>query len=290
MQAVNFFKMIVFHHQNDLKDHLLSYRSSNKSIGFVPTMGALHKGHLSLMKKALQENDILVVSIFVNPTQFNNVDDLEKYPRDLDSDRNTIASLQGEIVVYAPAPEDVYEDKVISEVFSFDGLENQMEGRFRPGHFDGVGTIVKKLLQIVSPNKAYFGEKDYQQLLIVKKMVAIEQLPVVIVGCPILREENGLAMSSRNERLSLKVRQKSGFIYKTLLDVQACFTSKSFKEISTYVEKMFEQQEDFKLEYFSITDADTLEAVESAEDNKKYRAFIAVYADGDVRHLLIILH
>lgn len=140
-----------------------------------------------------------MVSIFVNPTQFNNVDDLEKYPRDLDSDRNTIASLQGEIVVYAPAPEDVYEDKVISEVFSFDGLENQMEGRFRPGHFDGVGTIVKKLLQIVSPNKAYFGEKDYQQLLIVKKMVAIEQLPVVIVGCPILREENGLAMSSRNE-------------------------------------------------------------------------------------------
>src|SRR5690606_8423426 len=160
------------------------------TIGFVPTMGALHEGHLTLVKKAMQNNDITVVSIFVNPTQFNNSEDLEKYPRTLEKDVSLLARLSDDILVYAPSVEDVYEGKTTSESFDFDGLEFEMEGKFRQGHFDGVGTVVKRFFEIIKPNNAYFGEKDFQQLQIIKKLVEKYQIHVKIIGCKIHRESN----------------------------------------------------------------------------------------------------
>ncbi|HEX8577415.1 MAG TPA: pantoate--beta-alanine ligase, partial [Flavobacterium sp.] len=161
--------MLIFQRQVDLQLHLQSVVSPDITIGFVPTMGALHNGHLSLMSQSLKENDLTVVSIFVNPTQFNNPKDLEKYPRDLNNDITKISSLSNAILIYAPAVDDIYNDGTISEDFDFDGLENQMEGKHRSGHFNGVGTVVKKLFEIVHPTNAYFGEKDFQQLQIIKK-------------------------------------------------------------------------------------------------------------------------
>ncbi|MFT5229919.1 MAG: pantoate--beta-alanine ligase, partial [Urechidicola sp.] len=208
MFAVNFNKttMHIFNGKEALMDHLKSIKTLNSTIGFVPTMGALHQGHLSLMQESLAENDSTVVSIFVNPTQFNNPEDLSKYPRTLEADIAKISGLSSEIILYAPSTEDVYEGKILSQEFDFDGLENQMEGKFRPGHFNGVGTIVKRLFEIVVPTNAYFGEKDFQQLQIVKKMVEKNNLTVNVKGCAIFREANGLAMSSRNERLSEQKR------------------------------------------------------------------------------------
>lgn len=271
--------MLIFTTQVDLKAHLKSISSSKKTIGFVPTMGALHKGHLSLMAESLKENDLTVVSIFVNPTQFNNKEDLEKYPRTLESDVEKMKTLNNNIIVFAPTVEDIYLGKTISQSFDFDGLENQMEGKHRPGHFDGVGTIVKRLFEIVNPTNAYFGEKDFQQLQIIKKMVEKEKIPVNVVGRPIFREENGLAMSSRNERLTAEEKQKAAFIYKTLLEAKKQFETKNTKEISEWVEKTFQGQTDFKLEYFEIADESTLLPSETKEEGKKYRAFIAVFVN-----------
>ena len=181
--------MFTFTKQTDLKLHLQSSHS-RKSIGFVPTMGALHQGHLALIKQSLDENMVTVVSIFVNPTQFNSADDLKKYPRTFDQDSEKIQNLSNEIILFAPTVDDMYDGKAVSDHFEYDGLELQMEGKQRPGHFDGVGTIVKKLFQIVNPAKAYFGEKDFQQLQIVRKMVENHHLKVEVVGCPIFREKN----------------------------------------------------------------------------------------------------
>ena len=251
---------------------------SHQSLGLVPTMGALHSGHLSLVKKALSENEKVVVSIFVNPTQFDNPDDLEKYPRSLENDIGLLKELSEEIIVFAPSIEDVYDSQVHSKTYEFDGLDKLMEGKFRSGHFEGVGTIVELLLRIVNPNKAYFGEKDFQQLQIIKKLVKTQNIPVEIVGCPIERESNGLAMSSRNERLSEEMRQKAGFIYEILETAKNKFGTKSAKKIVDWVVSQFENQKDFKLEYFSISDEETLTPILKQENNKKYRAFIAVYA------------
>jgi pantoate--beta-alanine ligase len=204
--------MFIYTDQTALKNHLEPFLKEKKTIGFVPTMGALHQGHLSLLQKSLKQNQLTVISIFVNPTQFNNKEDLEKYPRNLEADVEKIKNLSQKIIIYSPSIEDIYGKIIVSESFNYDGLENRMEGKSRPGHFDGVGTIVKKLFEIVQPTRAYFGEKDYQQTLIVKKMVRKHKLPVKIMVCPILREENGLAMSSRNERLSAEERKLAGLI------------------------------------------------------------------------------
>jgi pantoate--beta-alanine ligase len=279
MFAVNFNKitMPVFYGKVALIDNLKSITSINSTIGFVPTMGALHDGHLSLMQQSLEENDTTVVSIFVNPTQFNNPEDLLKYPRTLEEDIRKIAGLNPNIIVYAPAADDVYEGKVLSQSFNFDGLENQMEGKFRPGHFDGVGTIVKRLFEIVQPTNAYFGEKDFQQLQIIKKMVTKNKLPVHVVGCAIFREKNGLAMSSRNERLTTKERATAAFIYKILLEIKDKFATNNVATINTWVETSFEDHPAFQLEYFQIAEEETLIPCEFKKENKKYRAFIAVF-------------
>lgn len=269
--------MLIFNRQEDLKNHLKSVAKENTTIGFVPTMGALHQGHLSLIEKSLGENQVTVVSIFVNPTQFNNAEDLEKYPRTLEKDTQKIENVSKEVLVFAPSVEDIYNGNTVSASFNFDGLENQMEGEHRPGHFDGVGTIVKRLFEIVHPNNAYFGEKDFQQLQIVKKMVEKHQMPVNVIGCPIFREQNGLAMSSRNERLSAQQREDASLIYKTLKTAKEKFGTESAKEVTSWVESVFKKNPEFKLEYFQIADEDQLLPIQEKDNSKKYRAFIAVF-------------
>ncbi len=271
--------MHIFNKKVDLQSHLKEKNLSKSSIGFVPTMGALHAGHLSLLKKSIENNTVTVISIFVNPTQFNNPEDLKKYPRTLESDVEKIKTVSEKIIVYAPSVEDIYEGNTISQQYNFDGLENQMEGKFRPGHFDGVGTVVKRLFEIVNPTNAYFGEKDFQQLQIVKKLVEKEQLLVNIIGCSIYRESNGLAMSSRNERLTKEEKEKASIIYKTINEAKALFGTKSAKEVSEFVTKTFKNNSIFELEYFEIADESTLLTCKRKSKNKKYRAFIAVFVN-----------
>jgi pantoate--beta-alanine ligase len=268
--------MPVIYSASELSLFLGSNHSNHHSLGFVPTMGALHQGHLSLMHQSLVENDITVVSIFVNPTQFNNPEDLKKYPRTLEADVQKIETLSQDIIVFAPSVSEMYGQSPLSDSYSFDGLEFQMEGKFRPGHFDGVGTIVHKLFAMVKPTRAYFGEKDFQQLRIIQTLVKNLVLPIQIVPCPIYREANGLAMSSRNERLPEAVRAEAGFIYELLQDVKKRFPTNEFKNILDWVVKTFENHEGFELEYFEICDEFSLTPLEQFNNTKKYRAFIAL--------------
>ena len=278
MFALNLNKrtMPIFDGKAALIDYLKSINTKNPTIGFVPTMGALHQGHLSLMRQSLAENDVTVVSIFVNPTQFNNPDDLSKYPRTLDADIEKINGLNTDIILYAPSIDDIYEGKVVSQSFNFDGLENQMEGKFRPGHFDGVGTVVKRLFEIVTPTNAYFGEKDFQQLQIVKKMVAKNNMKVNVIGCAIYREANGVAMSSRNERLTTQQRSDGALIFKTLNIAKEKFKTNSATAVTEWVVKSFRTSTTFELEYFQIADETTLKPCLRKNTAKKYRAFIAI--------------
>ncbi len=263
-------------------DQKLKSLSPSKKLGLVPTMGALHNGHVALVEKAVLENDVVVVSIFVNPTQFNNTEDLKKYPRDLFKDLELIESINSDILVFAPTVEEIYDENVSAKKYDFNGLDKVMEGEFRDDHFNGVGTIVEQLFDIVKPDNAYFGEKDFQQLQIIRKLVKTQNLAVNIVPCPIVREKNGLAMSSRNERLSTEVRLKAGFIYRTLQTAKRKFGTKSALKIREWVKNQFLKEGDFTLEYFEIADIETLNPLKRKVKNKKYRAFIAVYAD-DVR-------
>ncbi|MBA2745000.1 MAG: pantoate--beta-alanine ligase [Flavisolibacter sp.] len=270
--------MLIFNQQAALSAHLRTLPDP-KTVGLVPTMGALHNGHLSLLDESLKNNTFTVISIFVNPTQFNNPDDLAKYPRTLESDVKKITALNSSIIVFAPNVDDIYSGDTVPENFNFDGLENQMEGKFREGHFNGVATIVKRLFEIVKPNRAYFGEKDFQQLQIVKKLVSKYKLPVNIVACPIFREHSGLAMSSRNERLTPAQKQNATVIYHTLQSAKAKFGNESASKIITDVNEFFSKRSDLKLEYFEIADEDTLQPIKRKNKNKKYRAFIAVFVD-----------
>lgn len=274
--------MKIFSDKTEIQNYISVEKSNGLTFGFVPTMGALHDGHLSLVKEALSNNNYAVVSIFVNPTQFDNEEDLEKYPRTLDRDVALLKTVSDSILVYAPSVNDIYEGNTKSEHFSFDGLEFEMEGRFREGHFDGVGTIVKRLFEIITPNNAYFGEKDFQQLAIVKKLVDKYTIPVTVVGCKIHRETSGLAMSSRNERLKPDYKTAAPFIYKTLKKAKNKFGTKSAKEVTEWVEKQFAKHKLLELEYFIIADIETLKPVKRKSKTKTYRAFIAAYAD-DIR-------
>ena len=272
--------MKVFHAQSQLKQHLQAFIQAKQTIGFVPTMGAIHKGHLSLLEQAMNENDVVVMSIFVNPTQFNNSEDLAKYPRTLEKDLGLIEALSDKIIVYAPTVDDIYEGNTVAQSFDYDGLDNEMEGSNRPGHFNGVGTIVKKLFEITQPTKAYFGEKDFQQLQIIRKMVTKNNMNIDVVGCPIFREANGLAMSSRNERLSAQAKDKAALIYKTLKAAKTVFSEKDVKDSVNFVADAFKNETDFTLEYFIIADEASLKTATAKETNKKYRAFIVVHIEG----------
>lgn len=273
--------MKIFENKKDLSIFLNTQKNKGLAVGLVPTMGALHEGHASLISKGLSENDVVVVSIFVNPTQFDKEEDLIKYPRTLDRDIALLKSISDEmIVVYAPSVEDIYGAIVKPQHFDYEGLEHEMEGRFRNGHFDGVGTIVKRLFEIVKPDKAYFGEKDFQQLMIIKKLVEKHNLPVEVVGCAIFRANDGLAMSSRNMRLESHYRAAVPFIYKTLQTAKIKFGTDSAESITDWVSEQFKNHELLELEYFIIANTNTLKSIEKKSRDMPYRAFVAVYADG----------
>lgn len=272
--------MLVFSDIKSIQKEL-QVNSDNFTVGFVPTMGALHQGHLSLVAQAKRENSVAVVSIFVNPTQFNNASDLDNYPKTLDEDLRMLKDI-GCDYVFTPTVSEMYAQNVNSENFTFDGLEFEMEGKFRAGHFDGVGTIVRRLFEIVNPTKAYFGEKDFQQLQIIRTMVRNLELPVQIVGCPIYREDDGLAMSSRNQRLTKEHRKVAPLIFKVLSEVQKRFGTENVTTIMQWVESEIKEEPLLELEYFEIADEATLKSVSKIEKNGKYRAFIAVFA-GDIR-------
>lgn len=273
--------MKIFKSKSDLKIYLAEEKKKGNSIGFVPTMGALHQGHLSLVEKALSKTDVSVVSIFVNPTQFDNQEDLDKYPKTFEKDVELLESINCDVLFY-PSVDEIYDENVVSESFGFDGLEHQMEGKFRDGHFDGVGTIVKALFEIVEPDVAYFGKKDFQQLQIIKKLVKKYNIPVKVKGMPIFREPDGLAMSSRNTRLSNEHREAAPFIHKVLKKARKKTGTKSVKEITKWVEIQFQNHPLLELEYFTIAEEKTLISAEEFEQNKRYRAFIAVFA-GEIR-------
>jgi len=273
---------MIYHQHHLLKKEIDTLKSKKKLVGFVPTMGALHQGHLSLVSQALSENDLVVVSIFVNPTQFDNLGDLKKYPQNIAADALLLQSLVGKILIYAPQQADLYGTSVRSKKYHFGGLEQPMEGKFRQGHFDGVGTVLNLLFRAIMPHRAYFGEKDFQQLQIVKKLVQIEKLPITIMGCPILREANGLAMSSRNKRLSPLLFTEAIVIYKTLSEVQKKFNQLSIIQLSKIVKEAFQKNNHLELEYFEIAAIKTLKTAKRKRKGTAYRAFIAAFA-GEVR-------
>jgi len=272
--------MEVLKNKKTLQDFIERQKEMGKKIGFAPTMGALHNGHLSLYEAARKENDLVISSIFVNPTQFNNAEDLEKYPRDTDRDISILENSGLVDAVYLPQVEDIYPEKTESQHYDYDGLENEMEGKSRPGHFDGVGTVVEELFRQVKPNNAYFGEKDFQQLAIISKMVEKKQLPIKIIGVSIYRADNGLALSSRNQRLAEGRKGDAKIIFETLIKVKEWFKNISVSEIKEKINEIFSTQENMELEYFLVADESTLKEIDQKENGNSYRAFIVVNVDG----------
>ena len=274
--------MEIFKTKKTLLDYIERQKEMGKKVGFAPTMGALHDGHISLYEAARKENDLVISSIFVNPTQFNNASDLEKYPRTIEKDIEILEKSAFVDAVYIPEVTDIYPEGLKSKEYNFDGLENEMEGKFRPGHFNGVGTVVEELFRQVKPDNAYFGDKDYQQLAIIKKLVEKLNLAIKIHGVPIYREKNGLAMSSRNKRLDHEQCEAAKVIYETLVKVNDWFRIITVSEIYQRVKDIFENQRGMVLEYFEIADETTLKETDFFYKDRNYRAFIVVFV-GDVR-------
>lgn len=272
--------MEIFKTIDALRSHLESFRKADKSIGFVPTMGALHEGHLTLIREARSENDLVVCSIFVNPVQFNNASDLANYPRTIEADTQMLVQENCD-VLFLPSEKEMYPEPV-NEQYDFGDLDKVMEGAHRPGHFNGVAIVVKKLFEIVEPVRAYFGLKDYQQMVIVHKLTKDYNLPVEIIPCSIVREENGLAMSSRNERLSPADRNQAAVIYQTLKMVKIKSGFASISEVKSYVIKQFRKQKNMQLEYFEIVDMYTLQPLKTWAQSTTVIACIAVWL-GEVR-------
>jgi pantoate--beta-alanine ligase len=265
---------------SELKKELSSFRQSGANIGFVPTMGALHKGHLSLMKACVVTNDISVASIYINPTQFNDKNDLQNYPRDLDHDCEMLRET-GCNLVFAPPDQEMYPEPD-ERNFDFGTMGRVMEGKHRPGHFNGVAQIVTRLFDLVEPDTAYFGQKDFQQLAIIRKLVNDLNYAITIVACPTIRESDGLAMSSRNTLLSEKARKSAPLIYQTLRQVKEQFINRTVSEIEEFVQNNINKSSDLELEYFQIVDKTTLQAIYKIQPDTAAVACIAVYA-GKIR-------
>ena len=272
--------MKVIHTIKDLQAELTVLRAQGKKVGLVPTMGALHVGHASLVKRSVSENGVTVVSVFVNPTQFNDKNDLAKYPRTLDADCRLLEDC-GAAFAFAPSVEEMYPQPDTRE-FSYAPLDTVMEGAFRPGHFNGVCQIVSKLFDAIQPDRAYFGEKDFQQLAIIREMVRQMNYKLEIVGCPIVREEDGLALSSRNKRLSAQERENALNIPRTLFKSRTFATSHTVSETQKMVEEAIEAAPGLRLEYFEIVDGNTLQKVNSWEDAQYVVGCITVFC-GEVR-------
>ncbi|MBU0487569.1 MAG: pantoate--beta-alanine ligase [Bacteroidetes bacterium] len=272
--------MEAYKSKNELKIFSRRCRENHKTIGFVPTMGALHNGHISLIDAAKRDNDLVVVSIFVNPMQFNDSSDFQKYPRMLDEDLKMLEE-HGVNAVFIPTTEEMYPTNE-TESFDFGILDRIMEAKLRPGHFLGVARIVKRLFLAVNPDAAYFGEKDFQQLAIIKELTAHENFNIRIVGCPIIREPDGLAMSSRNLRLGPIYRKAATLIYRTLAATREKFHILSPDDCEKWFRMELSKEANLRLEYFEIVDYETMLPVEKPIVGRKYIGCTAVYA-GEVR-------
>lgn len=272
--------MKVIHTIKDLQAELSALKAQGKKVGLVPTMGALHAGHASLVKRSVKENDVTVVSVFVNPTQFNDKNDLEKYPRTLDADCRLLEDCRATFV-FAPSVSEMY-PQPDTRRFSYAPLDTVMEGAFRPGHFNGVCQIVSKLFDAVKSHRSYFGEKDFQQLAIIREMVRQMQFDLEIVGCPIVREEDGLALSSRNARLSAGERENALNISRTLFKSRTFAANHSVSETQKMVEEAIAAVPGLRLEYFEIVDGNTLQKIANWDETSYAVGCITVFC-GDVR-------
>lgn len=273
--------MDVFNSVKSLNERLSFSREQGNSIGLVPTMGALHNGHLSLVAKAVRENNTVVVSIFVNPTQFNNAQDLAQYPQQLTADIALLKTISEDLLVFTPSVKEMYPEGLGAKPYSFNGLDRRWEGEDRPGHFQGVGTVVEKLFEMVRPNQAYFGEKDFQQLAIIRDLVRQKAFGISIVGCPIVRESYGLAMSSRNERLKPLDRVAAAVIYKTLkIAAQKALAQNLLSEITHEAIKEIHALENTAVFYFEFVNARSLEPIKTLENPENTRIITAVNFKG----------
>ena len=272
--------MITLYTIKDLQNAVSTSKNERKTIGFVPTMGALHEGHISLVKKCREQNDVCIVSIFVNPTQFNNQTDLEKYPRTIDEDIKLL-NYAGVDIVFVPSVQEVYPEPD-NRQFDFGLLDKVMEGKFRPGHFNGVAQVVSRLFDFVKPDKAYFGEKDFQQLAIIRRMVSQFNIPVEIVPMPIKREDSGLAMSSRNQRLTGDQKKDAANIYRVLSESKTLYNNKTVEELRFWVIENINKIASLEVEYFEIVDGNTLQQISDWKDTQYVVGCITVFC-GEVR-------
>ena len=269
--------MEIIHTREALQQAVAAFKKEGKTIGFVPTMGALHEGHLTLMRLAQRENDIAICSIFVNPTQFNNPTDLERYPRDPEKDAMAVSGIVD--IAFIPTVEEMYPESP-TEHYDFGELEQVMEGPSRPGHFQGVGMVVSRLFELVQPDRAYFGKKDYQQVAIIRRLVELKKYPLEIVPVEIVRAEDGLALSSRNALLHPEKRAKAPFIYRTLKQAKAMAAGHTLQEVEKWIKEQIGSDPDFELEYIQIADAETLQPIGSFADAAHVVACITVWLDG----------
>jgi pantoate--beta-alanine ligase len=267
----------LFKQAKALRNYCLESKHEGKRIGFVPTMGALHKGHLSLLKRSIKENDITVCSVFVNPRQFNDKMDLQNYPRTFEADEALLNEV-GCDVLFHPDEKEIYPDSSTMH-FELDNLESVLEGAHRPGHFQGVAQVVYKLLDIVNPHKAYFGLKDYQQYLIIKKVAHLLQENIDIIGCETERDAQGLALSSRNLLLSDEGKKAALLFSRSLIDAKKMIATESIETIRSYVAGLFKKSSSCELEYFEIVNSDTLMKAEASSKNSLI-ACIAGYVEG----------
>jgi pantoate--beta-alanine ligase len=272
--------MLVLTTVQEVREWISYVKENNCTIGFVPTMGALHQGHIALVEQSVKENNATVCSIFVNPIQFNNKEDLAKYPRTLENDLQLLEKANCSMV-FVPSVEEMYPDDTL-EHYHFGALEKVMEGAFRPGHFTGVAIVVKRFFNFIQPDRAYFGKKDYQQLVLIRKLVKIEALPIHVVSCPTVREEDGLAMSSRNRHLSPEERTVASKVYPILLNASQLFPHKNVSEIEQFVISEIKKEKRIRLEYFNIVDKKTLQKSDKLDNPHGLIACIAFWV-GKVR-------
>jgi pantoate--beta-alanine ligase len=268
--------MKIFHKKLDLIVHINRLKDLGSTIGFVPTMGALHQGHLSLLEKSCSNNNVTVVSIFINPTQFNKSSDLSTYPKNLEADCRLLKKISDEILVFAPDSNEMYGHRLYTKSYNFNGLDKYMEGKFRGNHFEGVATIVEILLDTIKPDSAYFGKKDFQQLQIIKTL----ENNVTIVGCETQREKSGLALSSRNNKLSSYSKDLASNIYKNLIFIKSNISNYSIEDLIKTVTYNINSFDQMNLEYLIVADEDKLVPTNSIKFKKKYRVFISVFVDG----------
>ena len=271
--------MIVCYLKSEVKNELKANIANKDIIGLVPTMGSLHKGHLSLIKTAVENCNQVWVSIFINPTQFNNESDLKNYPKNIKKDISLIESVSKKIKVFCPEINEMYEKGLNYNQYNFNGIDSKLEGKYRKGHFNGVATIVSKLFELFKPNQAFFGEKDFQQTQIVKRLIDLEKHKTKLIICPTVREKNGLAMSSRNDLLSQKNRENSSIIFHNLNYVKTHFKKTNFDQIISKCIKSINSYDGFKTEYFEIVDSFTLSKQKKYCENKSYRVFVSVMVD-----------